>query len=140
MDIIEMLTTRVEHLFDRLHGPLNFRLIVMPLVVSFFAARAGMRDARGGQPPFFRTLLTQPGERARLIRSALKDVGKIFIMAIVLDTIYQFLVLKYYYVGEVLFVALVSAILPYAVVRSATSILMRRIYRKQSNSKAGGNQ
>jgi hypothetical protein len=128
----EMLTSRVEHLLGRTAGPLNFRLLVMPLVVTFFAIRAAMRDARRGQPRFFRTFLTQPGERARLVRSALKDVGKIFVVAILLDTTYQILVLKSFYLGELLFVAVASAILPYLVVRSAVSPLMRRIYRHQS--------
>jgi hypothetical protein len=128
----EMLTSRVEHLLGRTAGPLNFRLLVMPLVVTFFAVRAAMRDARKGQPRFFRTFLNQPGERARLVRSVLKDVGKIFVVAIVLDTTYQILVLKSFYLGELLVVVLVSAILPYLVVRSAASPLMRRIYRNQS--------
>ena len=127
---LEMLTSRLEHLLGRTAGPLNFRLLVMPLVVTFFAIRAAMRDARQGQPPFFRTFLTQPGERARLVRSALKDVGKIFVVAIVLDTTYQILVLKSFYLGELLFVVMASAILPYLVVRSAVSPLMRRIYAK----------
>ena len=127
--LLEMLTSRVEHLLGRAAGPLNFRLLVMPLVVTFFAVRAAMRDARQGQPRFFRTFLTQPGERARLVRSALKDVGKIFVVAIVLDTTYQILVLKSFYLGELLFVVMASAILPYLVVRSAVSPLMRRIYR-----------
>ena len=65
-----------------------------------------------------------------MVRSALKDVGKIFVVAIVLDTTYQILVLKSFYLGELLLVVVVSAILPYLVVRSAVSPLMRRIYRK----------
>jgi hypothetical protein len=131
--LIEMLMTRAEHLVQRVDGPLNFRLMIMPLVVAFFAVRAGMRDARKGQTPYVRTFLTQPGARARLVRSALKDVGKIFFMAVVLDTTYQLLVLKHFYLGELLFVIMVSAILPYLVIRSAVAILMRRIYRNQSN-------
>ena len=66
----------------------------------------------------------------------LKDVGKIFIMAVVLDTIYQLTVLKAFYLGELLLVVMVSAILPYLVVRSAASPLMRRIYRE--HPKAAG--
>ena len=54
---IEMLMSRAEHLLGRTAGPLNFRLLIMPLVVTFFAVRAAMRDARQGQPPFFRTFL-----------------------------------------------------------------------------------
>jgi len=127
---LEMLTSRFEHLLGRTAGPFNFRLLVMPLVVTFFAIRAAMRDARQGQPRFFRTFLAQPGERARLVRSAFKDVGKIFVVAIVLDTTYQILVLKSFYLGELLIVVMASAILPYLVVRSAGSVLMRRIYAK----------
>ena len=55
--LIEMLRSRYEHLVGRAGGPLNFRLLIMPLVVTFFAARAAMKDARAGQPPFFITLL-----------------------------------------------------------------------------------
>jgi hypothetical protein len=102
----------------------------MPLVVTFFALRAAMRDARAGRPLYFRTLLLKPAERPRLIRSGLKDVGKIILMAVVLDTTYQILVLKAFYLEELLVVVMASALLPYFVVRSAGSILMRRIYRK----------
>ena len=128
--LVEAVMSRVEHLLGRAGGPLNFRLLIMPLVVAFLAVRAGMRDAREGQPPFFRTLVAKPLERRRLIRSALKDVGKIFIVAVVLDTTYQLLFLKAFYLGELLVVAVACAILPYLVLRSAVSIPMRRIYRK----------
>ena len=83
-------------------------------------------------PLLLRTFLTQPGARARLVRSALKDVGKIVVVAVVLDTTYQILVLKSFYLGELLLVVLATAIVPYLVVRSAVSLLMRRVYRKQS--------
>jgi hypothetical protein len=134
--LVEAVMSRVEHLLGRAGGPLNFRLLIMPLVVTFFAVRAAMRDARSGQPPFFRTILTNPVGRRRLIRSGLKDVGKIFIVAVVLDTTYQLTVLKAFYLGELLVVAMATAILPYLVVRSAAAILMRRIYRK--HPKAAG--
>lgn len=127
-----MLTSHFENLLGRTAGPFNFRLLVMPLVVTYFAVRGAMRDAQQGQPPFFRTLFTEPDGRARLLRSMLKDIGKIFVVAIVLDTTYQILVLKSFYLGELLVVVLVTALLPYLVVRSAASPLIRRIYRKQS--------
>jgi hypothetical protein len=134
--LLEMLRSRYEHLVGRAGGPLNFRLLIMPLVVTFFALRAAMRDARAGRPLYFRTLLLNPAERPRLLRSGLKDVGKIILMAVVLDTTYQILVLKAFYLEELLAVVMVSAILPYFVVRSAGSILMRRIYRE--HPKAAG--
>ena len=91
-NLLELLSSHGEHLLGRTAGPLNFRLLVMPLVTTFFAVRAAMRDAREGQPRFFQTFVTHPGDRARLFRSAMKDAGKILVMAIVLDTTYQILV------------------------------------------------
>lgn len=130
--LLEMLVRRAEHLIGRTGGPLHFRLFIMPLVVAFFAVRAAMRDAREGRPRFFRTLFANPAERAGLLRGALKDIGKIIIMAILLDTTYQLMVLKAFYLGELLVVVAASAILPYLVLRSAVSPLMRRLYRNQS--------
>ena len=137
-NLLELLSSHGEHLLGRTAGPLNFRLLVMPLVTTFFAVRAAMRDAREGQPRFFQTFVTHPGDRARLFRSAMKDAGKILVMAIVLDTTYQILVLKSFYLVQLVFVVLVSAILPYLVVRSAISPLMRRIYRAQANPANSG--
>ena len=39
-------------------------------------------------------MLTEPTERRRLFRSGTKDVGKIFVVAVVLDTAYQLFVLR----------------------------------------------
>ncbi len=93
-ELLEMLQLRWEHLVGRLSGPLNFRLFVMPTVVTFFAVRAALRDARAGQPGFFRRIIAEPALRGPLIRSALRDIGKIIVVAIVLDTTYQIMVLK----------------------------------------------
>ena len=132
--LLEMLTRGVEHLIGRAGGPLSFRLVVMPLVVTFMAIRAGMKDARDGHPPFLRTLLGNPLERRRLLRSALQDIGRIFIMAVVLDTTYQLIVLPAFYPGELLLVAIACAIVPYLVLRGPISLLMRWVYRKQAGS------
>ena len=132
--LVEMLMRRGGHLLDRAGGPLNFRLVIMPLVVTFLAVKAGLKDAREGEPPFFRALVTKTHARRRLVRSALKDIGKIIIVAVVLDTAYQLFVLKMFYLGEMLVVAVACTILPYLVIRSAVSILMRRIYRNRSKS------
>jgi hypothetical protein len=132
--ILEMLTNRVEHLLGRAGGPLHFRLFVMPLVVTFMAIRAGMKDAREGHPPFARTMLGKPSERRRLVRSALKDIGRIFIVAVVLDTTYQLVVLRAFYPGELLFVAVACAIMPYLVLRGPVSLLMRWVYKKRAGS------
>ena len=66
--IFEMLITRGQHLLDRLDGSLHFRMIVMPIVVSVLAIRAGLRDARERKPVFLSTILRSFDERGNKVR------------------------------------------------------------------------
>jgi hypothetical protein len=128
--IIEMLASRGEHLLGRLSGPLNFRLVVMPLVVTILAIRAHLRDVREGRPTVLWAFISSPTERRRLFRSGLKDFGKVFIVACVLDTTYQILVLRSFYPGEVLLVAVVCAIVPYFLIRGPVTRIVCLLHRK----------
>jgi hypothetical protein len=132
MDTIwDLLFSRSEHLLGRFSGPLNFRLVVMPTVVTLLALRADWKDAREGRPAFLGAFITDPVERRRLFRLAVKDIGRIFIVAIVLDTAYQLMVFRWVYPGEVLVVAVVCAIVPYVLVRGPITRIARRLYRKE---------
>ena len=115
--ILDTLARTVEQLIARADGPLHFRLVVMPTVVTILAIRAHLRDVKEGNPIFFGAFVTSPTERRRLFRSGLKDFGRVFIIACVLDTAYQLLALKAFYPGQMLIVALVCAIVPYFLVR-----------------------
>jgi hypothetical protein len=128
--LLDMLTRGFGQLIDRLRGPLNFRLVVMPIVVTVLALRAGWKDAREGRPAFLGAFIREPVERRRLFRSALKDIGKIFIVAIVLDTVYQVMVFRMVYPVQVLIVAVVCAVVPYFLVRGPISRTARLLYRK----------
>jgi hypothetical protein len=132
--ILEVLVRRGQDLLGRLHGPLNFRLVVMPTVVTLLALRADWKDAREGRPAFLGAFITDPVERRRLFRSARKDVGRVFLMAIVLDTAYQLMVFRWVYPGEVLVVAVVCAIVPYVLVRGPITRTARLLYRKWTGS------
>jgi hypothetical protein len=52
--------------------------------------------------------------RRELLREGWKDVAKVFIMAVIIDCIYQFIVLRWFYPGEVLLVGIILALLPYS--------------------------
>jgi hypothetical protein len=136
--ILDVLARRGEDLLGRLHGPLNFRLLVMPTVVTLLALRTDWRDAREGRPAFLGAFITDPVERRRLFHSALKDIGRIFIVAIVLDTAYQLMVFRWVYPGEVLVVAVVCAIVPYVLVRGPITRTVRLLYRKWAESRHEG--
>jgi hypothetical protein len=125
--IVEMVQRAVEQLLGRAGGPLHFRLVIQPIVATVIAVRAGLKDAREGQPAFFWTVLTNPAERQILLRSGWKDIGKIFVVALVLDTAYQVIVLRAFYVVQGLIVAVVLAIVPYILVRGPVTRLARRL-------------
>src|SRR5271165_6173026 len=110
--ILQMISRGLDELLGRLRGPLNFRLFVMPAVVTILAIRADLRDAREGRPASLGAFFANPSERGRLLRSAVKDIGRIFIVAIVLDATYQLWALKSFHVGQLLIVAIVCAIVP----------------------------
>jgi hypothetical protein len=133
--ILDILFRRGEHLLDRAGGPLGFRLFVMPTVVTLLALRADWKDAREGRPAFLGAFIKNPVERRRLLRIALTDIGRVFIVAVVLDTAYQLMVLRWVYPGEALVVAVVCAIVPYVLVRGPITKIARLLYRKWVESR-----
>src|SRR6185503_13041158 len=108
---------------------MSFRLILQPAVAIALAIWAGIRDARDGRPPFLWTILSNPGQRGELLRQSWKDVGKVFIVALILDSIYQVAVHAAIYALELLITATILALVPYAMTRPLVTRLARRWYR-----------
>ena len=123
--IADSFSQAVQELLGRSSGPLHARLLIQPLVASVLAIKAGLRDAKAGDPPFLWTVLTKSDERKPLVRSAWKDISKLFIIAMVLDTVYQFLVLKEFRILQTLIVAIVVAVIPYSLLRGIVTRLAR---------------
>jgi len=107
------------------HVPLAFRFILQPCVAAFFAWRAGRQDAREGRPLYFWGLLTDSTHRPDALREGWKDIGKVFVLAFVMDCIYQFIELRWIYVGEALMIAALLAVVPYLLVRALTHRVLR---------------
>jgi hypothetical protein len=117
----------VENLSDRVTGPMKFRLFLQPVMASIFAVMSGLKDAKAGNPPYFWSLLTEPAHRTDMLKDGWKSVGKVFVLAIVLDVVYQIIVQRFVYPGEALIVAFILAIVPYLILRG----LVTRIARKR---------
>lgn len=115
----------IENLQDRVTGPMKFRLLLQPLMASIFAVMSGLKDARLGKPPYFWALLTDPSHRRDMLKDGWKSVGKVFVLALVLDVIYQIIVLRFVYPGEAIIVALILAIVPYLILRGLVTRLAR---------------
>ena len=122
----EMWTRFWGDLMARVGGPMTFRLILQPIMAAIFAVRGGLKDAREGRPVYFWALLTDPANRGEMLRDGWKSVGRVFIFAIVIDGIYQFIVSRWFYPGEALIVAIVLAICPYILIRGPVNRIARR--------------
>src|SRR6266481_4909486 len=117
----------IGDLFARLDGPLHFRFIVQPLMAIIFAVIDGVKDAKAGRPAYFWGLLSAPHNRKEMLKEGWKSVGKIFILAVILDVIYQLKVHPTVHLGESLIVAFFLAIVPYLVVRGPINRILRKV-------------
>ena len=110
----------------RWQGPLAFRLFLQPLMAVLLAIRDGRRDAHAGQLPYFWALFTHADQRRALLRGTCSAIGKVFLLALALDALYQVLVYRWIYLGDALVIACVLAILPYVILRGPVNRLLRR--------------
>jgi hypothetical protein len=118
-------TRIVENLSGRISGPMRLRFFLQPLMASIFAIRSGLLDAKLGKPPYFWALVTTPEHRRDMIRDGWQSIGKIFVIALALDVVYQLVFLRALYPGEALLVALLLAIAPYLLLRGLVTRLAR---------------
>jgi hypothetical protein len=118
-----------EELIGREHGPLTFRLILQPLTAAFLAIRAAVRDAREGRPAYGWALVTDRDRRRALLREGWREVAKVFVVAVVIDLIYEIIVFHKIYPGQSLIVAAILALLPYPVIRGLVNRILRLRFR-----------
>ena len=120
-----------DNLFGRIDGPMSFRLIIQPIVATFLAIRAGWTDAREGRPIFFWTLARDPTQTRVMLRNLWRIAGKVFLVALVLDAIYQIIVLHWIYPVQALIVATLLALVPCVVVRAVGNRIVAIAHRRQ---------
>jgi len=124
-EVIVPVKTAVEELLGRASGPMHARLVMQPVMAGILAIRAGLKDAREGNPAFFWTVLTNKEERRILLKSGWKDISKIFGIAVILDSVYQLAVIRSFSLLQTLLVAFCVAVVPYVVLRGPASRIMR---------------
>jgi hypothetical protein len=118
---------RIWHdLVARPDAPMRFRFILQPLMAAIVAVRAGIQDARTGRSPYFWTMTSKPSERAQRLNEGLNATARIVLLGLVMDMIYQFIVLKQFYPAEAVIVALLFAFIPYVIVRGPAARIARR--------------
>jgi hypothetical protein len=121
----DTLTRIFEHLLSRASGPMHIRLLLQPTMALIFGIRDGMKDAREERSPYFWALFREPQRRRELLRSGWKSVGKVFVLAVVLDAIYQLIAFRWFYPGEAFLTAFILACIPYLLIRGPLNRLLR---------------
>lgn len=129
----------VENLIARVTGPMHLRLLLQPAVAVFLGVKDGIKDAHEGRSPYFWTMCTRADTRRELLRSGIRAVAKVMIMALIMDAIFQIIELHWFYPGEAVLVALVLAFIPYLLIRGPVNrIVSRRASRRQPQPRIGG--
>lgn len=118
-----------DNLVDRVSGPMSFRLILQPIMALILAFLSGLKDAKAGKPPYFWALLTDADHRTVMIKDGWRSVGRVFILALVLDVVYQIVELRFVYPGEALVIAFLLAILPYMILRDLVTRLAGFVFK-----------
>jgi hypothetical protein len=112
---------------------MTFRIILQPAMATLLAVRAGLKDAREGRPAYFWTILSDPVQRADLLREGWKAIARVFFLAIIMDAIYQWIVQRWIYPGEIVIVAILLAVIPYLLIRGPVNRIARRWFRKDES-------
>jgi hypothetical protein len=122
-------------LIGRFDGPLSFRLIIQPIVAVVLAIRDGIKDAKAGRPPHFMAIATDPTHRRGLLQETWKQIRNVFIMAVVIDVVYEFIAFRWIYPFQPLLVALVLAVIPYLLIRGPVNRIATRRYKSTAPEK-----
>ena len=130
----ERLRHLLPDLMGRLNGPFTFRLVLQPLSAALIALRSGLRDARSGRPAYGWAVISNPAERRELLKEGWRELSRVFIIAVIVDLIYELVVFGEIYPGQSLIVATVLALLPYPLLRG----VVNRIIRRRRQAPSGG--
>jgi hypothetical protein len=114
-----------EHLITRPGGSLALRFFLQPAMSTIFAVRDGIKDARTGRSPYFWTVLSNPEKRRARLREGATAIGKILLIAILLDGVYQYIEFGAIYPVEALIVAILLAFIPYLLLRGPIARIAR---------------
>jgi hypothetical protein len=122
----DLFSRLVEDLVGRVSGPMKFRLILQPVTAVIFAILRGLKDAREGKPPYFWALFTDPAHRRDMLQDGWKSIGRVIIIAFVMDAVYQYVALRWFYPNEAILVAVILALVPYLLIRGPVNRIAKR--------------
>lgn len=122
----EMESDVATELAQRVNGPFSLRLLLQPTMALLFAIRDGRKDAKDGSVPYLRRLKGGKSERREAISSAWASLVKILVMAVVLDSAFQFVTEQQVHLIQSIGIACLLCFLPYSVMRGPAAVIAGR--------------
>ena len=110
---------------ERPDGPISFRFLLQPAMALIAALHDGINDARLGRAPYFWTILSDPTQRIDRLQEGILSTGRIILLGLGMDAIYQYKILNSFYPGEMVLVALLLAFIPYLLLRGPIARIAR---------------
>jgi hypothetical protein len=117
--------TFYEGLIARVDGPLHFRFVFQPAMALFLGIRDGIQDSRKSRPAHLLTICTDFEHGRQYLWAGLRSVGKVMLIAAVLDVVYQFIAFRAFHLWGVIYAALILALIPYLIIRGPVNRIAR---------------
>jgi hypothetical protein len=115
----------IRDILARPGGPMTFRFILQPAMATITAFRDARRDVRMGRSPYLRGIVINRRERTGRLYEGLISTAQIILLGLVMDAIYQAIVLKTFHAGQAVIIAVVLAFLPYVLLRGPIARIVR---------------
>jgi hypothetical protein len=109
-----------QDMLARLSGAGRLRFILQPTFAILIAIRHGLKDARAHMPPFLWAMAFHPS-RTVILRNALSGIRDLIAVAILLDMVFQMLILHRVHPAAALLLGPVLIGLPYSIARALTN-------------------
>jgi len=122
---VETLQRLWDDLVDRPSRAMSFRFVLQPTMAAIAAIRAGIKDAQTGQSPYLWSMLRNPKPGVPRLREGLNATARIILLGLVMDVVYQTIVLKTFYPNEALIISLLLAFVPYVLIRGPVARAVR---------------
>jgi hypothetical protein len=127
-----------ENFLARPGGQFSLRFVLQPVVAALIALRAGLKDAREDRPAFLWAAFSDASARSQLLHGGWMDIRMPFLVAVILDGIYQLVAHRSIFPLELLFTASLLALIPYTLLRGPINRVARRYVRSAARDKANG--
>ena len=106
-------------------GPMTFRFVLQPTMAVIAALRDGVNDARFGRAPYLFAIVRGLEGRGARLWEGIVSTARILILGVVMDVIYQLVLLDAFYPAESALIAILLAFVPYAVLRGPIGRIAR---------------